>query len=68
MTQPLIWCTLWVDSIDRPNWQKRVAESLRLSGVDKIQTDDRSGQVRIRYNPQVVTLFQLSAHLRSSGL
>lgn len=68
MTQNMLWTTLYVDSIDRPEWQKRVQQVFKLSGVDKIISDPRSGQIRIRYNPDVVTSFQLSSHLRASGL
>lgn len=68
MAHSLSWTTLYVDSIDRRDWLKRINEVFNLPGVDRIVPDQRSGQVRIRYNPDLVTLFQLSAHLRASGL
>ena len=68
MSHSLLWTTLYVDSIDRRDWIKRVDEVFDLPGVDRIIPDQRSGQVRIRYNPEMVTSFQLSAHLRASGL
>ncbi len=68
MAQSLQWTTLYVDSIDRREWPKRVDELFNLPGVDRVVSDQRSGQVRIRYNPEIVTMFQLSAHLRASGL
>ena len=68
MAQPMLWTTLWVDSIDRKNWIQRVKEVLSMAGVDQIVADANSGQVRIRYDPDAVTFFQLSAHLRAAGL
>lgn len=68
MAHSLLWTTLYVDSLDRRDWVKRVDEVFKLPGVDRIIPDTRSGQVRIRYNPDLVTMFQLSAHLRASGL
>ncbi|NOZ70373.1 MAG: heavy-metal-associated domain-containing protein [Chloroflexi bacterium] len=68
MTQPMLWATLWVDSIDRREWPKRVKQALNLDGVAQINSDLRSGKVRVRYDPNRVTIFQLSAHLRSAGL
>lgn len=67
MAQRMSWTTLWVDSIDRRDWTQRVQEVFSLPGVEKV-VPDKSGQVRVHYNPDVVTLFQLSAHLRASGL
>ncbi len=68
MAQELIWSTLWVDSTDRSDWQNRVQEAFDLPGVDRVLSDEKSGQVQVRYNPDSVTVFQLSAHLRASGL
>jgi len=68
MTQQMLWTTLYVDSIDRKDWIGRATKALTITGVDKILPDERSGQVRVRYNPDNVTSFQLSAHLRASGL
>lgn len=67
-TQPMLWTTLYVDSIDRRDWLQRVRQALSLPGVDKIIPDPESGQVRVRYNPDVITVFQLHAHLRAAGL
>ncbi len=68
MAQSLLWTTLYVDSIDRRDWLQRVRQALSLPGVDKIVPDPRSGQVRVRYNPDAITVFQLHAHLRAAGL
>ncbi len=68
MTQQMLWTTLYVDSIDRRDWIARATRALSINGVDKIIPDAHSGQVRVRYNPDTVTSFQLSAHLRASGL
>jgi len=68
MAQELLWTTLWVDSIDRKDWLSRVQQVFDLPGVDRVLPDRKSGQVRVRYNPETVTMFQLSAHLRASGL
>ncbi len=68
MTQEKMWATLWVDSIDRADWRQRAREALSLNGVEQIQVDDNNGKVRIYYDPQNVTMFQLSAHLRAAGL
>ena len=67
-TVHMLWTTLWVDSIDRPNWMQRVREMFSIPGVDKVLPDARSGQVRIHHNPDMVTTFQLSSHLRAAGL
>jgi len=64
----LLWCTLWVDSIDRKDWPKRVKEALNLEGVIQVNTEPKNGKVRVRYDPNRITLFQLSAHLRATGL
>ena len=68
MTQQMLWTTLYVDSIDRRDWIGRVNRALSMPGVAKVISDERSGQVRVYYNPDSVTSFQLSAHLRASGL
>lgn len=68
MAEQLLWTTVWVDSIDRLDWKRRVDEIFDIPGVEKVVTDARSGQVRIRYNPAAVTSFQLSSHLRAAGL
>lgn len=68
MPQQLTWTTLWVDSTDRRDWLTRIDEVFDLPGVEKIVPDSGSGQVRVRHNPTEVTSFQLSAHLRASGL
>jgi len=68
MTQQMQWTTLWVDSTDRRNWQQRVRDAFNLPGVEQIVPNAGNGQVRVRYNPSLVTTFQLSTHLRAAGL
>ena len=62
------WTTLWVDSIDRRDWIERVKQIFDLPGVEDLQVNENNGEVRIGYDPSQVTMFQLSAHLRASGL
>ncbi|RME83233.1 MAG: cation transporter [Caldilineae bacterium] len=62
------WSTFWVDSTDRPDWLERVKQVFDLPGVAKVLPDPENGQVRVRYNPEEITVFQLSAHLRAAGL
>ncbi len=62
------WTTLWVDSMDRREWQERAKEALALDGVEEIQIDSQSGQVRVRYDFKQITPFHLHAHLRAAGL
>ncbi|MCO6452209.1 MAG: hypothetical protein J5I90_15615 [Caldilineales bacterium] len=68
MAEQLLWTTMWVNSIDRLDWKRRVEEVFDIPGVEKVVADDRSGQVRVRYNPEAVTSFQLNSHLRAAGL
>lgn len=68
MAEQLLWTTLWVDSTDRRDWITRVDQAFDLPGVVKIVSDKGNGQVRVRHNPALVTSFQLSSHLRASGL
>ncbi len=62
------WTTEWVDSMDRKDWQQRAREALDLDGVEEIQVDPESGQVKVRYNPQAITPFHIHTHLRAAGL
>ena len=66
--QTSYWTTLWVDSMDRRDWQERAKEALALDGVEDIQIDPDSGQVKVRYNYKQVTPFHLHTHLRAAGL
>jgi len=66
--QTTYWTTLWVDSLDRYDWQKRAKEALALDGVEEIQIDPDSGRVKVRYDFKQVTPFHLHAHLRAAGL
>jgi hypothetical protein len=68
MEKQLSWTTLWVDSIDRKDWLQRVKQIFDLPGVEELQPNKDNGEVRISYDPSQVTMFQLSAHLRASGL
>ena len=68
MSSERYWTTLWVDSIDRRDWVNRVYQVFDMPGVQKVLPDRKNGQVRICYDPENVTVFQLSAHLRASGL
>lgn len=67
MEQALSWTTLWVDSIDRLDWPERIKQVFDLPGVSELESE-KSGEVRVRYDPDQITVFQLSAHLRASGL
>ena len=67
MEEQLSWTTLWVDSTDRLEWPERIKRVFDLPGVTEIESE-KSGEVRIGYDPDQITLFQLSAHLRASGL
>jgi len=67
MEQELLWTTLWVDSIDRLDWPERIKQVFDLPGVSEFESE-KSGEVRVRYDPDQITVFQLSAHLRASGL
>ncbi|HHB91401.1 MAG TPA: hypothetical protein ENK60_08860 [Anaerolineae bacterium] len=62
------WTTLWVDSMDRFDWQDRAKEALALDGVEEIQIEPESGQVRVRYDYTQITPFHLHTHLRAAGL
>jgi len=68
MEKQLSRTTLWVDSIDRRDWVQRVKQVFDLPGVEEFQTNKDNGEVRISYDPSQITMFQLSAHLRASGL
>jgi len=67
MEQALSWTTLWVDSIDRLDWPERIKQVFDLPGVSELESE-KSGEVRVGYDPDQITVFQLSAHLRASGL
>ena len=62
------WTTLWVDSMDRDDWQERAKEALSMDGVEEIRIDPESGQVKVKYDFREVTPFHLHAHLRAAGL
>ncbi len=66
--QTAYWTTLWVDSMDRRDWQERTKEALSMDGVEDIQIDPDSGQVKVKYDFKQVTPFHLHAHLRAAGL
>jgi len=68
MTEQAYWTSLWVDSIDRSDWQERAREAIDLDGVEEIQIDAKSGEVRVRYNPAVIKPILLHTHLRAAGL
>jgi len=68
MTEQAYWTSLWVDSMDRSDWQKRAKEAVSLDGVEEIQIDTDSGEVRVRYDPDVVKPIHLHTHLRAAGL
>ncbi len=68
MAEQTYWTTLWVDSMDRANWQTRAREALTLDGVEEIRIDSDSGKVEVRYDFKQVTPFHLHAHLRAAGL
>ena len=66
--QTTYWTTLWVDSMDRRDWQERTKEALSLDGVEDIQIDPKSGQVKVKYDFEQITPFHLHSHLRAAGL
>ena len=68
MTEHDSWSTLWVDSMDRPDWQERVQEALQLMGVQEIQIDASNGEVRVRYDASQIRPMLLHSHLRAAGL
>jgi len=68
MEKQLSTTTLWVDSTDRRDWVQRVKQVFDLPGVEDVQLNEDNGEVRISYDSSQVTMFQLSAHLRASGL
>ena len=68
MAQQLLWTTLWVDSTERRDWIERVKHLLMLPGVEQVLPHKSNGQVNIRYDPDQITSFQISAHLRAAGL
>ena len=68
MTEQAYWTSLWVDSMDRRDWQQRAREAVSLEGVEEIQIDPDSGEVRVRYDPAEVKPIHLHAHLRAAGL
>ena len=68
MTEQHTWSTLWVDSMDRPDWQARVQEALQLAGVQEIQVDASNGEVRVRYDASQIRPMLLHSHLRAAGL
>ncbi len=63
-----LWTTEWVDSMDRKDWQQRAREALDLDGVEEVQIDPDSGQVKVRYHPQAITSLHIHTHLRAAGL
>ena len=68
MTEQTGWTTLWVDSMDRHDWQHRVKEALSLDGVKEIEIDPKSGQVRVQYDLDQLKPLHLHSHLRAAGL
>ena len=68
MTEQSDWTTLWVDSMDRYDWQKRAKEALSLEGVEEIEIDPKSGSVRVRYDLSQLKALHLHSHLRAAGL
>jgi len=68
MTEQSDWTTLWVDSMDRYDWQQRAKEALSLEGVEEIEIDPKSGAVRVKYDLSQLKPLHLHAHLRAAGL
>jgi len=68
MSEKTYWTSLWVDSMDRPEWQDRAKEALNLNGVEEIKVEPASGEVRVRYHADTITPMHLHSHLRAAGL
>jgi hypothetical protein len=68
MTEQTAWTTLWVDSMDRQDWQARVQEAFALDGVEEVQFDPSNGEVRVRYDVTQIRPMHLHSHLRAAGL
>jgi hypothetical protein len=68
MTEQAYWTSLWVDSMDRRDWQERAKEAIALDGVEEIEIDPKSGEVRVRYDPAQIKPILLHTHLRAAGL
>jgi len=68
MAEQTSWTTVWVDSIDRRDWQERVQEAFSLDGVEEIKIDPENGEVRVRYDFTQIKPLHLHSHLRAAGL
>jgi len=68
MNTPVFQTSLWVDSIDRADWQVRVKEALDLDGVKEIKVFPESGEVEVSYDPTLIRPILLHSHLRAAGL
>lgn len=68
MAEQTSWTTLWVDSMDRQDWQDRVHEAFSLDGVEEIKIDPENGEVRVRYDLAQIKPLHLHSHLRAAGL
>ena len=68
MNKPVFRTSLWVDSIDRADWQERAKEALSLDGVEEITLYEESGEVEVAYDPTLIRPILLHSHLRAAGL
>ncbi len=68
MADTSFWTTLWVDSMDRQDWQTRTQEALSIDGVEEIKIDSSNGEVRVRYDAAQTKPILLHSHLRAAGL
>jgi hypothetical protein len=68
MKTPVFLTSLWVDSMDRPDWQDRAKEALNMDGVKEIKVFPESGEVEVSYDPTLIRPILLHSHLRAAGL
>jgi len=68
MSEQTTWTSLWVDSIDRKDWMTRAKEAIDLDGVEEVEINPESGEVRVRYDYKQLTSLHLHSHLRAAGL
>ena len=68
MSTPIFQTSLWVDSMDRSDWQERVKEALDLKGVESVKIYPESGEVEVSYDPTEIKPILLHSHLRAAGL
>ncbi len=68
MSNPIFHTSLWVDSMDRADWQDRAQEALNLEGVEEVKIYPESGEIEVAYDPTEIKPILLHSHLRAAGL